>query len=107
MATRKKKCAQKRSVLRTKGLSFLLITDGVLKINVRSTRKELDSPILRLISSLLPVSQNISAKTVKRSPPGLALHICRGAGKHSDKVTLSTLVCSCLMGETLNRPPGP
>lgn len=43
-------CAQKRSVLRTKGLSFLLITDGVLKINVSSTRKELDSPILRLIS---------------------------------------------------------
>lgn len=43
-------CAQKRSVLRTKDLSFLLITDGVLKINVSSTRKELDSPILRLIS---------------------------------------------------------
>lgn len=48
-ATRKNKCAQKRSVRRTKGLSFLLITDGILKINVSSTRKELDSPILRLI----------------------------------------------------------
>lgn len=53
MATRKNKYAQKRSVLRTKGLSFLLITDGVLKINVSSTRKELDSPILRLVSLCL------------------------------------------------------
>lgn len=52
MTTRKNKCAQKRSVLRTKGL-FLLITDGVLKINTSFSRKELDSPILRLISLCL------------------------------------------------------
>lgn len=60
MTTRKNKCAQKRSVLRTKGL-FLLITDGVLKINTSFSRKELDSPILRLISLCL---SSLSHKTL-------------------------------------------
>lgn len=80
MTTRKKKCAQKRSVLRTKGL-FLLITDGVLKINTSFSRKELDSPILRLLSLCL---SSLSHKTLMP--------------KHSKKVLWGLL---CIFSEVL------
>lgn len=46
--------------------SLLLIIDRVLKINTSSTRKELYSPILRLISLLsFLVSENIKVQRYK------------------------------------------
>lgn len=90
-------CAQKSSVLRTKDPSFLLITDGVLKINVSSTRKELDSPILRLISlHLFSLShRTLMPKHSKEVLWGLLFTFTEVLGS----ILKNAVVCRYLMGK--------